>query len=377
MLEVSQRKRDVATPLRFDRRIFLGGLATAPFLAGSTVPRETQAAVVTAPDATIGGAPLDPAALARVAETARGLDQLNSLIVAQGGEVVFAEAFRGPPLDRPANVKSVSKTLVAALTGAALDRDLLGGVDQPLSELLSDLIPDEADPRVGAITVADLLTMQAGLQRTSGAFYGDWVQSRDWIRYALSRPFVAEPGARMLYSTGSYHLLGAALTRATGRSLLALARDWLGDPLEIEIPPWTRDPQGFYLGGNNMRLSPLSLLRFGEVYRLGGLWNGQRVLGADWIAASWQPRAYSPFSRHDYGYGWFLTRARGHPLAYARGYGGQMLYLLPSLALTVVVTSDPTRPARTGGYLSDLTALLAEQIVPAAEGVETRRAISF
>ncbi|WP_235830260.1 serine hydrolase domain-containing protein [Algihabitans albus] len=325
--------------------------------------------MATAPGSAVEGSTLDAAALERVAEMARRLDQLNSLIVAQGGEIAFGEAFRGPPLDRPANVKSVSKTLVAALTGAALDRDLISGPDQPLSDLLADLIPEGADPRVGRITVADLLTMQAGLQRTSGAFYGDWVQSRDWVRYALSRPFVAEPGARMLYSTGSYHLLGAALSRATGRSLLALARDWLGDPLEIEIPPWTRDPQGFYLGGNNMRLSPLALLRFGEAYRLGGLWRETRVLSADWVEASWQPRTYSPFSRHDYGYGWFLTRARGHPVAYARGYGGQMLYVLPSLALTVVVTSDPTRPARSGGYVGDLNALLAEQIVPAAEGV--------
>ena len=73
----------------------------------------------------------------------------------------------------------------------------------------------------------------------------------------------------MLYSTGSYHLLSAALTQASGRSTLALARDWLGEPLGIEIPPWTRDPQGFYLGGNNMMLSPRALLRFGEMYRAG------------------------------------------------------------------------------------------------------------
>ncbi|MEZ5666921.1 MAG: hypothetical protein R3F55_05725 [Alphaproteobacteria bacterium] len=80
----------------------------------------------------------------------------------------------------------------------------------------------------------------------------------------------------MLYSTGSYHLLSAVLTRVTGTSLLALARDWLGGPLDVAIPPWTRDPQGLYMGGNNMALSAVALFRFGEMARAGGLWRGAR-----------------------------------------------------------------------------------------------------
>jgi CubicO group peptidase (beta-lactamase class C family) len=71
------------------------------------------------------------------------------------------------------------------------------------------------------------------------------------------------------------------------------------------------------------------------------------------------------FSGDAYGYGWFLTRLGDHATAYARGYGGQMLYVIPSLELTIVVTSDPTRPARSAGYVGDLRALVAEEIVPA------------
>ena len=312
--------------------------------------------------------PLEISALLdRAVQRASALDRLNSLIVARNGAVAFGEAFRGPGLDRPVNVKSVSKTIVAALVGAALDRGVLRDVDQPVAALLSDLVPAAADPRVSEITIAHLLTMQAGLERTSGVNYGRWVSSRNWIAHALSRPFVTEPGTGMLYSTGSYHLLGAALARAAGRDLLALARDWLGTPLDIEIPPWIRDPQGFYLGGNEMALAPLALLRFGEMARQRGLWAEARVLSASWIDESWVPRTRSPFSGDDYGYGWFLRRAGGHGVAYARGYGGQMVYVVPSLGLTVVVTSDPTRPARSRGYVGDLNAMLSEEIIPAAE----------
>jgi CubicO group peptidase (beta-lactamase class C family) len=298
-------------------------------------------------------------------DRARGFDQLHSLVIAREGEVVVSEAVRGPAPDRPVNVKSVSKTIVAALTGIAIARGLVDGPEQPLAALMPRRIPADADPLVRAITVDHLLTMRAGLERTSGRNYGGWVQSRNWVADALRRPFVAEPGGPFLYSTGSFHLLGAALAEASGKSLLTLSRQWLGEPLGIAIPPWTRDPQGFYMGGNNMALSPLGLIRFGEAFRLAGRPSDPGVIPPGWVEASWTPRTRSPFSGHDYGYGWFLAEAQGHRVAYARGYGGQMLYVVPSLALTVAITSDPTRPARSQGYAGDLNALLAETIIPA------------
>ncbi len=306
--------------------------------------------------------PIDPEVLRRVADRAAALEQLHGLIVAQNGKVLFEKAFRGRPLDRNVNVKSISKTIVATLTGAAMDRGLLQSVDQRISDLAPDLIPAGADPRVHDIRVADLLTMQAGLERTSGRNYGRWVASDDWVRFALDRPFVSKPGERMLYSTGSFHILGAILARLADSSLLELARAWLGKPLGIDISPWTRDPQGFYLGGNNMELSPLALLRFGEMARQGGRWRGEQVLSAGWLEASWTPRTSSPFSGHQYGYGWFLARTGDHDLAYARGYGGQMLYVLPSIGLVVVITSDSTRPARSYGYAGDLHRLVADLV---------------
>lgn len=296
----------------------------------------------------------------------QGLEQLRSLVVAVDGEIVLAEALRGPSVERAQNIKSVSKTIVATLTGIAIDRGHLPGTAITLGEAAPGLIPRGADPAVAGITVADLLTMQAGLERTSGPNYGAWVASRNWVADALSRPMVQPPGSGMLYSTGSYHVLGAVLSEVTGRSLLDLARDWLGRPLGIEVPPWTRDPQGRYMGGNEMALAPLALLRVGEVFRQGGTWNGTRVLSEDWIAQAFTPRTRSPWSRHDYGYGWFLYETDGHRVAYGRGYGGQMLFVVPSLALSVAITSDPTLPARSGGYAGDLHRLLADEIMPIA-----------
>ena len=337
-----------ATPsISLSRRLFLTGAASSV-----AVPALAQSG-----------------AWANVSATAAALDQFHALQITLSGETVLSELFRGPQLSRSVPIKSVSKTVVAALTGAALDRGELPSINARLGDVAPQLIPSGADPRVADITMAHLVTMQAGLERTSGANYGGWVSSSNWVANALSRPFVAEPGARMLYSTGSFHVLGAVLAEISGKSLLSLARDRLGGPLGIEIPAWTKDPQGRYLGGNEMALSVGAMIRFGEMYRQGGLIDGRQVLSAQWIDQSFQMRTRSFFSGLNYGYGWFLGQGAGVPYALARGYGGQIICVAPSVNMTLAITSDPTRPARSGGYFGDLQRLIERQILPTAKSL--------
>ena len=312
------------------------------------------------------GRGLDSALLAKALDRAAGLPRLHALIVARDGDVVAERAFRGPGLAAPVNIKSVSKTVMSALVGIAMMRGILEGPDQPIVGLLTQSLPEGGDPRLRRITVGHLLSMRAGLERTSGRNYGRWVASKNWVRHALARPFVDEPGGRMLYSTGNTHLISAILTRHTGRSTHALARAWLGNPLGIDIPPWQRDPQGIFMGGNNMALSPRAMLRFGELYRNRGLFRGRRILPESWIRESWTPRTRSPFSGDEYGFGWFITRMCNHPVYYARGFGGQYIHVAPTLGLTIAITSDRSARTRVGGYRAALTALLRNDLIPAA-----------
>jgi len=299
------------------------------------------------------------------AEAAR-LDPLHSLVIARHGRVLFEQRFAGPALDRPANVKSVSKAVIAALVGAAMDRGLLEGPDQRIAPLLADRLPPNPDPRLAQVTLDHLLSMRAGLERTSGANYGRWVTSGDWVRHALSRPFVAEPGGPMQYSTGNSHLVSAILTRVSGRSTHALAQEWLGAPLGIAIPPWPRDPQGIFFGGNDMLLSPRGMVAFGEMIRAGGVHEGRRVLPEAWVATCFTPRTASVFTGAAHGYAWFTAPGPGPARHYAWGFGGQMIHIVPALGLTVVMTSDPTqRSGGAQGHARALHALTEAHILPA------------
>ncbi len=315
------------------------------FLAGFAPPASAQS-----PD------------FAEIERHAAALPRLTSVVVLQDGETVYE---RGP-VARPANIKSASKTVVSALVGIAIDKGVLESADQKIAPLLKASLPADPDPRLNDITIGDLLTMRAGLERTSGANYGSWVQSRDWVRNALARPFVDEPGGRMLYSTGSTHLLSAVLTKAAGRPTLELAREWLADPLGIKIPSWDRDPQGIYFGGNNMAMTPRAMAAFGELYRNGGMADGRRIVSKAWIDASWTPVTESFFTGHGYGYGWFATNLAGQDVRYAWGHAGQFIFVVPSARLTVAMTSAAEGYKRGSDHVEKLHALMADVIIPAA-----------
>lgn len=153
-----------------------------------------------------------------VASEAARLERLHTLIVVHGGQEILALDLQNQGLDTPTNIKSLSKTVLAALVGIGIEKGVFEGTDQPVVETLGDLLPASATEGVERITLGHLLSLQAGLQRTSGRYYGPWVNSENWVHHILTRPFVDEPGGRMLYSTGSSHLLSAALTESAGSS---------------------------------------------------------------------------------------------------------------------------------------------------------------
>jgi CubicO group peptidase (beta-lactamase class C family) len=324
-------------------------LLAAPLLL--LAPRLGLAQGAPAPDAS-------PPALNAVLDRAGDLEPLRTVLVMKDGETLAARGYSGGRVDRPTNIKSASKSILAMLAGIAIEKGVLEGPEQKIAPLLKADLPDDPDKRLYEITLGNLLSMQAGLERTSGPYYGAWIASPNWVRAALARPFVDEPGGQMLYSTGSSHLVSALLTRASGRSTLALARDWLGAIESFDIADWERDPQGVYFGGNQMAMRPTSLLAFAECCRNGGRNRaGEQVIPHDWIAQCWQARTASRFTGDAYGYGWFTREIDGARAHYGWGYGGQMLYVVPARGVSLVMTSTIDAPSGRTGHRDDVHAL--------------------
>ena len=343
------------------------GAEAAPPVRGAAAPATASATRAPAASEAAPAAPaLVPAQRDAILAQARSLPRLRSLLVSTGGALVEEHYFHGAARDRTANLKSASKTLLSVLVGIAIDRGHLAGVEQPIADFFPAEL-GEADAVRRSITIGDLLSMRSGLETTSNRNYGRWVASGNWVRHVLTRPLVDRPGGRMIYSTGSTHLLSAILTRATGMSTLEFGRRYLARPLGIQLPAWVRDPQGVYLGGNEMALTPRAMLAVGDLYRRGGSTDGLELVSPGWIEASWTPRTVSRYSRRQYGYGWWMRTLAGYRTYYAWGYGGQFIFVIPALDSVVVATSAPEPGEGRRRHRRELDTLIDCLVVPAIE----------
>ncbi|MCH7880842.1 MAG: serine hydrolase [Proteobacteria bacterium] len=265
---------------------------------------------------------------------------INSFLVQQAGELLIEEYRRGMHAARATNIKSVSKSIISLLVGIAIEQGHLDGITQNIGDFFPDYFKAHPDPEKQSITLQDLLTMRAGLASTSRGNYGSWVLSDNWVEFVLSQPLVEKPGGEMVYSTGSTHLLSVILTRATGMSTREFAKRYLFAPLHISIGGWDRDPQGNYMGGNNIALSPSSLLKIGTMVMNMGVYQQKQIVPRDWIVESMQIYTRSDFNPYDYGYLWWQRKLNGYTVLFAWGNGGQYILMLPALRTVVAITSS-------------------------------------
>lgn len=343
--------------------LIAGGLLLAA-ASGDPVDRAVRPEVVRAPVRRPDPVPVARLTFDDAARAAAAMPRLYSLLVSVDGEVRAEHYFNGATPTRATNIKSASKSIVATLVGIAIDRGHIPGVREPIGRFFPEYL--RGSPEKSAITIEDLVTMRSGLETTSNRNYGRWVRSGNWVRHVLERPMVDRPGGQMIYSTGSTHLLSAILTRATGASTASFAQRALGVPLGITFAGWTRDPQGIYLGGNEMAMRPRDMLRVGDLYLNAGRYNGQQVVSEAWVRTSIEPRTVSRFGDREYGYGWWIRELAGHPVFYAWGYGGQFIFIVPSVRTVIAVTSVSTPGSERREHLRSVYDLVERHIIPVA-----------
>ena len=291
------------------------------------------------------------------------LPQLHTLRVSHRGSLIGTYDDRPARAGALANVKSASKSIIAALVGIAVARRQLPAVDTPIVRWFPELRSDP-DARKRTITLEHLLTMQSGLASTSGESYGRWVSSRNWVRFALARAVIETPGTGMQYSTGTSHLLSAILTKATKQSTHAYAQQVLATPLGFTLARWPRDPQDIYFGGNEMLLTPAQMVSIGELWRAKGRVGDLQVVPEAWVTTSCVPRTRSAWdSTREYGLGWWIQDIGGQRACFAWGFGGQYIMVFPALELVVTATSSATINEDRHGHRAALFDLLRREVL--------------
>jgi len=284
---------------------------------------------------------------------------VHAIVLVRHGRLVLDASFFPYRHDEPHDLASVTKSVTSTIVGIAVDK----GFFTSLAEPVTDLFPqarDLTDPRKQRITLASLLEMRSGLGCIKTPELGektliDMLGQPDWVKYTLSLPMAAEPGARFVYCSSGMHVLSGAISRATGRNELSFGEAYLFSPLGIEAPSWPTDSQGRSTGWGGLQLRPTDMAKIGELFLRHGMWKGRRILSSGWIDAATDGHPAGA----EYGYGWWV----GHdfsPFAFAAdGRGSQAIAVDPRRDLVVVVSAAISEPRDA----AELKRLLLDSIV--------------
>lgn len=296
---------------------------------------------------------------------------LHSLLIVRNGYLV-SEIY-GHPYNAGQThwVASVTKSVVSALVGIAIQQGKLQGVHQ----LLWDLLPQQGvknfDENKKKITLEDLLTMTSGLDCVDNVPPGQptMEKSANWVSFSLDRPMAAAPGTRFNYCSEVSQVISAALQQATGMSTRAYANQVLFPPMGIAPVPeerWMADPQGVTVGGYELYLTPREMAKFGYLFLHQGRWDGQQVVPAEWVTVS---TARHVMRDDGLGYGYHWNTDPGSINYAAIGRAGQGIYIYPEQNMVVVFTAGLS--FRDNEDFGPIVKLLNEYILPAVKSSQT------
>lgn len=250
------------------------------------------------------------------------------------------------------SLQSVTKTVASVVIGVAVTNGDFPDIDTPVLEYFDAAKVANVDARKRRMTIRHLLTMTAGIDWNESLPYTDPAnsavqleKSADWVEFTINRPMSEEPGTRFNYSSGVSALLAHLFRVATGSDIEEYAARHLFAPLAIDDWFWKRSPTGLIDTEGGLYLRPRDLAKIWQMFLQDGMWDGKRVVSADWVRSSVAPAIAVGGNRGggvQYGLKWWLVPYGSDlsRLAWAgSGFGGQIPVAIPEHDLVLVFTA--------------------------------------
>lgn len=294
--------------------------------------------------ATPAEANMDEVMLGRAASDAAAMPRFRSLLVARHGKVVAENYFGGASAATVFDLRSVTKSVVSMLTGIAVQNGTLANIDATVGTYVD--APYSLDAGDRAVSVRQLLTMTSRYQwnENGGDDYNLWVLSNNHVQFLLDR-LQTDPNGMFTYNSAAVNLLGVVLQDAAAKPLPQFADEVLFQPIGITTAQWEELEPTMVNAGAGIKMTATDLLRFGQLLLQKGRSGNQQVVPESWIDTATAPQftwrnTYGAQRGTTYGYLWWLAQPPATIATFAWGYGGQFAYVVPSLDLVVVATTQ-------------------------------------
>ncbi|AEE52054.1 beta-lactamase [Haliscomenobacter hydrossis DSM 1100] len=253
------------------------------------------------------------------------------------------------------DVRSISKSVVSACIGIAIQKGLIKNVEEPINTFFPELCTDNDEK--SRITIKNLLTMSSGLcweelGKHSGLMDDETKMDLNThpVQFVLSKKMNTRAGTIWNYSGGNTQVLAEIIKRVSGKDICAFAKEHLFNPLGIMHTEWTKlSLSGEPAAASGLRLTSRDLLKLGILYNDSGIFNKNPVIDSRWVEESLSDHIKRPNLKNlgleDGGYGFqfwtygLTVKNRDLIMVEAKGNGGQSIMICPDLSLILVMTA--------------------------------------
>jgi CubicO group peptidase (beta-lactamase class C family) len=262
----------------------------------------------------------------------------QAFLIIKNDSLYYEEYFNNCSEKKYVTSFSISKSIISALIGIAIDEGKIKDEFEPITNYLPELF--EKDSLFSRIRIIDLLQMRSGLWLNEN-FYNPFSDigkayfGRNLKKLIRKLKIDNEPGVKFNYFNYNTQILAFILEKATGKKTADYLSEKIWNPLGMESKAsWSIDSRTH---GNVKAYCCINGIardyaRFGRLFLKNGNWDGKQIISANWIEKSTSPASQS---LSYYGYQWWLANGnKGDFLA--AGILGQYIYVYPEKNLIIL-----------------------------------------
>lgn len=263
------------------------------------------------------------------------LIKMQTVIIARNGHVVSRGHFYPYSTDIWHVSHSLCKSLTSLAVGLLYDDGLIS-LDDKIIDILKDNLPPAARINHRNTTVRHLLTMQTGVIFNEIGT----VTEQDWAKAYLESGVKFRAGTAFDYNSMNTYMLCFIVKKLSGTGVLDLLKQRVFDKLGIEHIYWEKCPKGVEKGGFGVYYYPDDILKVGQLYLNGGVWNGERLISEKWIKESTKVQVNTPDETGIYGYGYQIWCKEDRTTFIFNGMFGQNLIVFPKTNIMIATTAS-------------------------------------
>ena len=285
----------------------------------------------------------------------------TGIVVQKNGNIVYEKYFNEYTAAQAVHIASVTKSIISALIGIAIEQGHIKSVEQNVLEFFPHYTILEGEKTIQSVTIREMLTMTAPYKYKNEP-YEQFFESENWIHTALDLLGGKKQEGTFTYAAivGS-HILSGILAQATGESVFDFATKNLFSKMDIQIGEpvvlhnkeehlaffqdkntkgWVADSQGINTAGFGLTLTPVDMAKIGQLYLNGGRWKEKQLIPAWWIAESTKEHSRcNQWGNLPYGYLWWIIDEKEHSYA-ALGDGGNVIYINEKKHMVISIASQ-------------------------------------